>query len=91
MRNVKKQLNVPDFFHYLHICHNVSDHQTNFIYIFKLLQNYLKELFPNSLTDHLQRSGLFEEFQSGFRVHLSTETELVMSVQHLQNLDDTQV
>ena len=37
------------------------------------ISNILERVVVKQLTDHLQRNGLFEEFQSGFRAHHSTE------------------
>jgi len=40
-------------------------------------QVVLEKIVAAQLCDHLHRNNLFEEFQSGFRVHHGTETALV--------------
>lgn len=41
------------------------------------LKIVLVRVADKQLTGHLQNNGLFQEFHSGFRVHHSTETELL--------------
>ena len=38
------------------------------------ISKFLEKIVAAQLCDHLHRNNLFEEFQSGFRVHHSTET-----------------
>ena len=45
--------------------------------IFLFLSKLLEKIVAAQLCDHLHRNSLFEEFQSGFRVHHSTEAALV--------------
>ena len=41
------------------------------------ISKIMGKAFTNQLCDHLHRNVLFEEFQSGFRVHHTTEAALV--------------